>query len=421
MKYLETFFMGKKEYSERNSVIWNLFASGIYALQSAVLLLVVSRVSGLYDAGVFSIAYTVTQMMGTIGTYGMRNFQVSDVKNEYSYSTYYSSRIISTLAMVLICISYALLQKYNFDKMMVVTMLCGYRVVDDIEDVFHGEFQRCNRLDVASKILGLRILLASIFFTLTYCVSRNLIFASFAFFISALMLAILFNGSICKKFSNINLKFTNKNVLKLLVVCLPICLSSFLYTYLVNAPKYAIDRNLSEEMQSIFSILFMPIFAINLLSSIIFKPIIATMSVNWYNKQYRKFMKSIAKQSLLISLITVFAALSGWLFGVQILGAMYNVDLLKYRLMFTILIAFGGLAAFVAFFVVVLTIMRKQIFIIVAYGVATLCALAFIDSFVKKHLLLGASIAYGMTMFITLIIMLLVFIVTIYVRKVKEK
>lgn len=421
MKYLETFFMGKKEYSERYSVIWNLFASGIYALQSAVLLLVVSRVSGLYDAGVFSIAYTVTQMMGTIGTYGMRNFQVSDAKNEYSYSTYYSSRIISTLAMVLICISYALLQKYNFDKMMVVTMLCGYRVVDDIEDVFHGEIQRCNRLDVASKILGLRILLSSIFFTLTYCVSSNLIFASFAFFISALILAILFNGSICKKFSNINLKVTNKNVFRLLVVCLPICLSSFLYTYLVNAPKYAIDRNLSEEMQSIFSILFMPIFAINLLSSIIFKPIIATMSVNWYNKQYKKVIKSIAKQSLLISLITLFAALSGWLFGVQILGAMYNVDLSEYRLLFTTLIIFGGLAAFVAFFVVVLTIMRKQIFIIVAYGVATLCALAFIDSFVKKHLLLGASIAYGMTMFITLIIMLLVFIVTMYVRKVKEK
>ena len=40
---------------------------------------------------------------------------------------------------------------------------------------------------------------------------------------------------------------------------------AFLFNYLANAPKYAIDANLSEEYQTIFSILFMPIFVINIL------------------------------------------------------------------------------------------------------------------------------------------------------------
>ena len=89
MRMIKKLLVGNGNNVMTKSAIWNIVSSMEYSLQSAVLLLVVTRAGGLFDAGVFTIAYTFTQMMATIGSYGMRSFQVSDIKVEYKFGTYY--------------------------------------------------------------------------------------------------------------------------------------------------------------------------------------------------------------------------------------------------------------------------------------------------------------------------------------------
>ena len=108
MQYMKKWLFGNEKNIMRDSSIWNLIYSVEYSLLSAVLMLIITRVSGTYATGVFLIAYTVTQMMATIGSYGMRSFQASDIKNEYSFPTYFSSRIVSVIAMVIIYSFHAL-------------------------------------------------------------------------------------------------------------------------------------------------------------------------------------------------------------------------------------------------------------------------------------------------------------------------
>lgn len=414
---LRKWFFGNEKNLMRKSAIWNLISSVEYSLQSAVLMLIVTRVAGLYDAGVFTLAYTLTQMMATIGSYGMRNFQVSDIKKEYSFSTYLSSRIVSVVAMIVICISYAVIQGYDGEKLCIIALLCGYRVVDDLEDVFHGEMQKEMRLDVASKIVAVRIFLATVAFATAYILTKNLIVSSAVLTITSAIVSLIINAIVSGDFKDISLEIGKKDIIKLLWVCLPICAGGFLYNYLVNAPKYAIDRNLSEATQTIFSILFMPIFAINMLSSFIFKPMIVTMGVQWNKGENSKFLKSVIRQIVIILGITILAMLAGAVAGIDILGWMYNVNLEKYRFLFTILIAFGGVAALVAFLVVLLTIIRQQKYIIFAYGVGTAIDLLFIDRVVRKYEIWGAGMMYGIAMGIVVIILLMVLIVAMYKRK----
>lgn len=412
--------MGADNNIMKKSAIWNLLSSIEYSVQSAILLLIVTRVNGLFDAGVFTIAYTLTQMMATIGSYGMRSFQVSDIKKEYTFNTYLGSRVISTVAMIVICMSYAVAQGYDAEKLVLIAWLCGYRAIEGIEDVFHGEMQKSMRLDVAAKIVTIRIFISTMLFGIIYIVTKSLIFSSMILTISALVLSVVMNGAVAGKFSEITLRASWSKTVKLLAVCLPICLSGFLYNYLVNAPKYAIDRNLSEEQQSIFSILFMPIFAINMLSSFIFKPMIAQMGVMWNNGENEKFVKMVIRQLAIIGGMTVTIMFAGALIGIDILGWIYGVDLAHYRLLFTVMLAFGGMAAIVAFLVVVLTIMRKQNYIIVAYGFATIINLIIIDRIVKQYMLDGAGVMYGAAMGIVMTALLAVFIITIHKRKVGE-
>lgn len=402
----------------RKSAVWNLVSSIEYSLQSAVLMLIVTRVGGLYDAGVFTIAYTVTQMMATIGSYGMRSFQVSDIKKEYSFGSYLSSRLISILAMIVICMSYSFYQGYDGSKLFVMAMLCCYRIVDDLEDVFHGEMQKSMRLDVASKIMAVRIFIATAAFGISYIVTKSLTVSSVVLTLTAAVVSLYLNLLVTGFFKDITFKLEKTGVIRLLWVCLPICIGGFLYNYLVNAPKYAIDRNLSEETQTIFSILFMPVFVINMLSSFIFKPMIVNMGILWNDGKKKSFIATVAKQMLMIIALTVICMLGGWLIGIDVLGFMYGVGLEEYRLLFTLLIAFGGMAALVSFLVVILTIIRKQNYIMLAYGIGVATDWLFIDKIVTEYKIWGAGMIYGVAMSVIAAVLMIVMIVSIHRRKV---
>ena len=69
----------------RSSYIWNTFSGVIDACQSVILLIVITRTNGLYDAGVFAIAYAIANLMLAIGKYGIRGYQVSDIKENYIF------------------------------------------------------------------------------------------------------------------------------------------------------------------------------------------------------------------------------------------------------------------------------------------------------------------------------------------------
>lgn len=418
MEVIRKWFIKDDKNILRKSALWNLISSVEYSLQSAVLMLIVARAGGLYDAGVFTIAYTLTQMMATIGSYGMRSFQVSDIKNEYSFGSYLSSRVLSILAMIVICMSYGFYQGYDGQKLFIIAMLCGYRIVDDLEDVFHGEMQKAMRLDTASKILAVRILAATAAFGISYVITKNLVISSVVFTLTAAALALYLNLLVTGFFKNITFKLEKTGVIKLLWVCLPICLGGFLYNYLVNAPKYAIDRNISEETQTIFSILFMPVFVINMLSSFIFKPMIVNMGILWNEGKKKGFIVSVAKQMLIIIALTLICMLGGWLIGIQVLGFMYGVNLEAYRLLFTLLIAFGGVAALVSFLVVVLTIIRKQNYIMLAYGIGVATDWLFIDKIVTRYEIWGAGVIYGAAMSVIGAVMMIVLFASLHRRKV---
>ena len=58
---------------ERSSYVWNTASGLLFAMQSAILLMVISRTNSLDDAGVFSIAYAVASLMYYVGEFGVRS------------------------------------------------------------------------------------------------------------------------------------------------------------------------------------------------------------------------------------------------------------------------------------------------------------------------------------------------------------
>ena len=79
-------FLEKTNNIKRSSYTWNALNAIISALQNPVILLVITRTNGVYDAGVFSIAFAIATLMLYVGLYGLRRFQSSDLDEKYSFS-----------------------------------------------------------------------------------------------------------------------------------------------------------------------------------------------------------------------------------------------------------------------------------------------------------------------------------------------
>lgn len=77
----------------KSNFIWNTLAGLVNAAEAVILLMVVGRTNGLEDAGVLTIAFAIGNLMMTIGRYGVRNYQVTDVEDRLSFGSYFTHRI----------------------------------------------------------------------------------------------------------------------------------------------------------------------------------------------------------------------------------------------------------------------------------------------------------------------------------------
>lgn len=379
---------------ERRTAIWNMVSSILGAAQSAIFLLVVTHVCDAVYAGIFSIATTLGYQIIAIGSYGMRNFQATDVKQKYKFKEYLLSRYFTSIAMFIFLIGYVWIKDYNTEKALIILAFGVYKAVDVIEDVFHGEFQRYNRLDIGAISMTIRYVISFLVFAVVLLTSHNLLFACICEAVISILVFIILTYEVIKPRKILSVKGALKHTGWLLRDCFPLFIGGFLYLYVCNAPKYAIDNCLSQESQMYFAILFMPVFVVNLLSSFVYRPLLVRMAICWNEKRNKEFWHMVMIQIALIFVLTILGILGAYLCGTQILSLVYGVDVNPYRNCLVLLMFGGGFAALIGFLINVLTVMRLQTLLLLGYMVASVAALIVSNPIVSKLGIFGASILY---------------------------
>lgn len=383
---------------ERDSFIWNMAGSMLTAFQSVIFLMILTRTVGLVGSGIFTIAYANANLCLNIGKYGMRNYQVSDVKNEFSFQEYLSSRWITTIAMIVVSVMYVIytsyVNQYSWEKSQIMVWMCLFKVADSMEDVYFGNYQKKGRLDVASKAMTLRMLLTITLFSMIVIVTKDLLLTLIVSTCVTSLLAILFIKWTFPMFKE-DIARKKKAIGKLLRQCFPSFLSVFLALYIGNAPKYAIDAQLTDELQACYSFITMPVFVIGLLNGFIFNPILFRLSCLWRDKKVKELLKKIAVQVVIIFVITIICILGAYILGIPVLSLLYNTDLSPYKTELIILLLGGGFLGLSGILSAVITIMRYQNALAVGYGIVAVIALLLSDGIVRRYEMMGAAVLYA--------------------------
>lgn len=413
---MKKFLLGNPNSALRESYIWNTIGGLLNAGQSALLLIVLSRTNGVDDAGIFSIAYAIASLTVTVGKFGMRNFQATDIKEKYCYSAYVTSRIITSVGMLLVTAYYIFkglfFLDYSIEKCMVILFMGLLKMVDAIEDIVHGMFQQKGRLDVGAKCMATRYILMLVIYAVCLCVTHNLLISTAVAFVFSLAYFVYTTAIIYGEFREpMRIALFDREVYRLLAECFSLFAGSFLMIYIANAPKYAIDEYMNEAVQACFNYIFMPVYVISVLNTFIYQPILTKLAIFFEEKKYKEFLRLFSRQFAVICGLVICVLAGGYLLGIPVLSLLYNTDLSAYKMPMMVLLLGGGFLAASGYLGVVVTIMRRQNWLMIGYVLSALIALVAAKPLVLSQGAMGAAVLYTCIVFGQMVIFGVIFAV----------
>ena len=102
----------------------NMLGMTFNSFNSLFYMVIVTRINGTDEAGIFTLAFSVACLVFYIGTYAGRVYQVTDSNKIISTSDYVAHRLIAFAVLVIASITYSVIMGYSGQKLIVVLLLC---------------------------------------------------------------------------------------------------------------------------------------------------------------------------------------------------------------------------------------------------------------------------------------------------------
>lgn len=416
--------------SERSIYIWNITGSIANALLSVVALMIVTRILDDRQADIFSIAWTISQLMATVGTFQIRMYQATDVTGVFRFRQYLIYRMITIGIMMISSYAYVMIRGYSGEKAVVVLLMCIFRAVDSLADVYEGWFQQKERLDLSGKALTYRIVVAVLGFGVVLFTTRNLILSGAVLVV--VYVVCFFVYDIRYHYGVEAFRETAKKdkaglswVVKMTIEGFPLFINAFLMMSIMNAPKMVLDvaieqGSLAQGLQTVFNIIFMPASFLNL-AYIVFRPLITKMAIVWNIGKAKEFLKILMKIMISLFGIGILLLIGSALLGIPILSIVYAVDLKDYKMELLIIIVGGCMYTFAAVLDNAMVVIRKQYILILAYVFTYIYIKFAAEMMTGRWGILGASLSYASAMAVFLIITAVMFAFHFYKASKKLK
>ena len=319
----------------KKNVLWNTFGSVYYSLCQWVMTLIVVRfTAGYNDAGMLGLAMTVTNSFATVAFFGMRNFQISDVTGRYSDEEYVMSRRITAILSFALCALYLVFIKSTGPEIICVLLYMLIRMIESMEDVYQGIFQKSDRFDIIGISFILRGTLQIVSFVAVYAATKLLWPAFAVMTVTNLLVMAVFDIRLLKKLAGLGRVVWTGSMISLYKECVLLVIYQFAVNSLATVVRVAIKDQLGPDVLGIYSSVASPTVIITLLGVVIFTPFIPGFARMYNEGAQEEFKKKIYK--IILILLGCFALINvgGLVVGRWGLGLLYgegiaeHVDLL---------------------------------------------------------------------------------------------
>ena len=357
--------------------IWNSLGTGINSFNSLFFLIIVTRINGIESAGIFSIAYATATILYTLAMYSGRLCQVTDIENKIKDKDYILNRALTCFIMIFGATCFLLIKQYSGFKTTIFALLAIFKGIEAFSDILYGVMQKNGLLYKSGMSLSLKGFVGIALFLVVDLITKDLRLACFSVIIINVLVLLVYDYLlITKKLIDNSSKLNYQNILSILKSEFFVFFNSFAGIYILNAPKYAIDGFLTEDIQAIYGYIMMPATVMTLFTQFIVMPFLGKLKEMFESKDFEKINKTTFNIKLVVIGFGGFAVLAAFLLGPEVLGLVYGVDLKPYRMNLCVIIASYIFYALSYINLVTLTTIRHTFVQFVVYVISMITAFA---------------------------------------------
>lgn len=395
--------------AQKKDYIWNSIGSFLQSAISPILLIVITRLNGVGDSGLFSFAMSLSVVFWAISLWGGRTYQVSDVKKEFSSGDYIVVRFISSLIVAVFSISFCILSGYDLIKTELIMVLVSFKILESIADSMYGVLQIHNKLYIVGISLTMKSVFGFIIFAIVDILTKNIVHGALSIFIVNIAVVIFYDIPWMKHVESVGL--TKKNIMqaeKIMKKTAEVFVIVFLTMFSLNIPRYFLDKYHYDQI-GYFGIMAMPITLLTLFISFVLQPNVVNLSELLKEKKVKEFTKIVSKIDFITFTLGILFVVSSYLIGVWVLNTVFGIDINNFRIDLTIMVIGAVANAFVSIYVNLLIILRRfkgQFYTLLVTNIlAVILSVYLID----RLAMLGSVLVFMIISFLQAIILLFIY------------
>lgn len=183
----------EKELQFKKNFIWNTLGTGLNAFNSLFFMIAVTRMNGVDNAGIFTIAFSTACIIYIIGVYAGRIYQVTEPDKTITDKEYIINRVITTISMLILVIIFSLIRGYDIFKSAIFFLLTLYKALEAFSDVIYGVLQKNEKLDIVGKSLFFKSLISVIVFVLVDIITKNMTISIISIILTSLIIILVYD------------------------------------------------------------------------------------------------------------------------------------------------------------------------------------------------------------------------------------
>ena len=395
--------------AQKKDYIWNSIGSFLQSAISPILLIIITRLNGVGDSGLFSFAMSLSVVFWAISLWGGRTYQVSDVKKEFSSGDYIVVRFISSLIVAVFSISFCILSGYDLIKTELIMVLVSFKILESIADSIYGVLQIHNKLYIVGISLTMKSVFGFMIFAIVDILTKNIVYGALSIFIVNIAVVIFYDIPLMKHVESVGL--TKKNIMqagKIMKKTAEVFVVVFLTMFSLNIPRYFLDKYHYDQI-GYFGIMAMPITLLTLFISFVLQPNVVNLSELLKKKKIKEFTKIVSKIDFITFTLGILFVVSSYLIGVWALNTVFGIDINNFRIDLTIMVIGAVANAFVSIYVNLLIILRRfkgQFYTLLVTNIlAVILSVYLID----RLAMLGSVLVFMTISFLQAIILLFIY------------
>lgn len=382
----------EKKLSLGQNALYNSVGSIIYLLCQWLITVVVVRLGSYEAAGNLSLAMSMTNMFYAFATFSIHDFQVSDFKDQYSPSIYFSTRLITGIGGLLVfSVVMIVLPGYTVYQRICIILYAIFRLSEVVVDVLQAMEQKAERMDYLFRSYIVRGVLLLGGFAATLLVTGELLCAIVVVAVFSFAAIALLDLPACHRLTGMKAELDFSATGALMRSCIPLMCNSFCQTAIVSIPRSVLEAQWGEYILGIYASIATPAVIIQSAASWLYTPLLTTFTRYYARREQQQYFCLLKKIVMIIVICIAAVLVGGKLLGAWGLSLLFNEEIVAYADLLVPVLGTTILIACFYFISALLTITRHLKVIAISNILATLLAVILSSPVIRKFSMSGVN------------------------------